>query len=520
MMNGKRRSKQPLWSILTLAAAGFILLPIAGLAQTPKPRPQPGMTAKLAAQVRSGVESILKAWNVPGAAVGIVRDGKVIYLEGFGKRDVEKNLPVTPRTRFILGSTTKAFTTMALGLLAHENKLDWDKPVSSYLPDFRLQDDYATLHATVRDLAVHRTGLPRHDMVWFNSPMDMGELVRTFRFLEPSRELRAVFQYNNLMYMTLGLVVEKAAGMPWDAFVREKIFTLLRMDESGCSVPEYAAAADRALSYRFEKGRFFVQPLPQPEAKLMSGPRASGSVNTTAADMCRWVTAHLEDGRVDGAQIFPEDTVREMHMPQIVIPSGPGRNIEETLSPSYALGWMTDVYRNQWRVHHGGSTQDFNSYVSLFPREKTGLVVLINASSPAIDVLALSLSDIALGLSPIDWTRRAQEEMKELQQAEPQEKRIEGANPAHKLEEYAGEYVHPAYGVLAVEKAAEKLRGSFHGLTFSLEPWHYETFIISDGPLQGEKLTFKTSPQGEVKAVASPLEPAVKDIVFERRSGK
>jgi hypothetical protein len=205
-----------------------------------------------------------------------------------------------------------------------------------------------------------------------------------------------------------------------------------------------------------------------------------------------------------------------MHTPQIVIPSGRGGD-GETLSPSYALGWMTDVYRGQWRVHHGGSTQDFNSYVSLFPRTNTGLVVLINASSPAINVLALSVSDIALGLSPIDWTQRAQREMKEIEQHEPQEKRIEGAGPAHKLEEYAGEYDHPAYGVLKVETAAEKLRGSFHGFTFTLEPWHFETFLVADGPLQGEKLTFQTNAQGEVGSVSVPFEPAVKDIVFERR---
>jgi CubicO group peptidase (beta-lactamase class C family) len=519
MMSWKLRSQLAFRSVLAVVAALVIPFALAGFAQSRGPERASGMPAKQAAQVRSTVESILKVWNVPGAAVGVVRDGKVIYLEGFGRRDVEKNLPVTPRTRFILGSTTKAFTAMVIGLLARENKIEWDKPVSCYLPDFRLMDEYATLHATVRDLAVHRTGLPRHDMVWVNSPMDIGEMVRTLRFLEPSRELRAVFQYNNLMYMTLGLVVEKAAGMPWDACVREKIFQPLGLNESGCSVPEYAAAADRALSYRFEKDRFSAQPLPEPEAKLMYGPRASGSVNTTAADMCRWITAHLEGGRVDGVQVFPEDVVREMHTPQIVIPPGRGSD-EETLSPSYALGWMTDVYRGQWRVHHGGSTQDFNSYVSLFPRQKTGLVVLINASSPAINVLALSVSDIALGLSPTDWTKRAQEEMKKSEQAEPQEKRIEGTNPAHKLEDYVGVFVHPAYGELAVEKTAEKLRGSCHGFTFGLEPWQYETFVVSEGPLQGEKLTFQTGPKGEVSAVSAAFEPAVKDIVFERRPGK
>jgi CubicO group peptidase (beta-lactamase class C family) len=291
------------------------------------------------------------------------------------------------------------------------------------------------------------------------------------------------------------------------------------MDQSGCSVPDYAAAVEHALSYRFEKDKYSAQSLPEPAAKLMYGPRASGSVNTTAEDMCRWVTAHLEGGRVDGVQIFAEEVVREQQTPQIVIPSGPGRD-EETLSPSYALGWMTDVYRGHWRVHHGGSTLEFNSYVSLFPRTKTGLVVLINASSPAINVLALTLSDLILGLAPIDWSKRTGEQMKMQEPAEPQEMRIEGTSPAHKLEEYVGEYAHPAYGILTVEKTAEKLRASFHGFTFSLEPWNYETFVVSEGEFKGQKLTFQTNPEGEVSAVSSDFESAVKDIVFERRPKK
>jgi len=485
-------------------------------AQSSALRSGPTISEKQAIQIRSSVKSIIKAWNVPGAAVGIVREGKAVFLEGFGLRDVEKGLPVTPQTRFILGSTTKAFTTMVIGLLAAEKKLDWDKPVSSYLPDFRLMDEYATLHATVRDLATHRTGLPRHDLVWVNSPLDLGDMVRSLRFLEPSRELRAAFQYNNLMYISLGYLVEKAAGIPWDGAVRQKIFEPLKMDRSGCTIPEYMAFPEYAYSYLFEKDKYAVQPLPQPAEKLMYGARASGSVNTTAEDMCRWMTAHLEGGQVDGVQVFPGDVVREMHTPQIPIPWNPG-SLPEVISPSYGLGWMTDVYRGQWRVHHGGSTLDFNSYVALFPQTRTGIVVLINASSPANNILALSIADLALGLSSIDWTKRAEEQMKAGREAVPQEKRVEGTTPAHKLEDYSGDYLHPAYGTLRIEKTDGALRAVLHGFTLALEHWNYETFIVAGGELQGQKLTFQTNTKGEVSAVAGNLEPAVKDIVFERR---
>jgi CubicO group peptidase (beta-lactamase class C family) len=152
-------------------------------------------------KIRSYIDTSMKAWGTPGLAVGIVKDGQVILAEGFGQRDVEKNLPVTPKTRFILGSTTKAFTTMAMGILVDEGKLDWDKPVSYYLPEFKLMNEYATLHATPRDLATHRTGLPRHDLVWANAAFPLQELVKSLQYLEPSRDFRTTFQYNNLMYI-------------------------------------------------------------------------------------------------------------------------------------------------------------------------------------------------------------------------------------------------------------------------------------------------------------------------------
>lgn len=331
-MNWNCRRQAKAFFIPVVMAVAMALVPPSGGAQPPAQESGAKMPAGQAAKILTVAEAILKAWNIPGAAIGVVKDGKILFLEGFGKRDVEKNLPVTPQTRFILGSTTKAFTTMAIGLLAAEKKLDWDKPVSSFLPDFRLMDEYASLHATVRDLAAHRTGLPRHDLVWVNSPMDLEEMVRVLRYLEPSRELRTAFQYNNLMYITLGYLVDKAAGVPWDACVREKIFKPLAMTQSGCTIPEYTAAGEHAFSYRFEEKKQVAQPLPQPTEKLMYGARASGSVNTTAADMCRWITAHLQAGEVDGNQVFPANVVRETHSPQIPIPWNPA-SATETLSP-------------------------------------------------------------------------------------------------------------------------------------------------------------------------------------------
>lgn len=169
------------------------------------------------------------------------------------------------------------------------------------------------------------------------------------------------------------------------------------------------------------------------------------------------------------------------------------------------------------RGHHGGSTLDFNSYVALFPRAQIGVVVLINASSPANDNLALGLSDLALGLTPIDWNKRTEDRLKARRMSAPAEKRIEGTRPAHKLEDYAGEYVHPAYGLISVALKNDALEANYKGFVSPLEHWHYETFRLTASDIEGQKLTFRTDVRGGVTAVAVALEPAVKDIIFERR---
>ena len=492
----------------------FFCAQVAGgqrVSQNPKSEP----LKKSLTRIRSFIQTSINVWNVPGLAVGIVNDGKVIFAEGFGKRDVDKNLPVTAKTRFILGSTAKAFTTMAMGILVDDGKLDWDRPVIQYIPQFKLMNEYATLHTTPRDLATHRTGLPRHDLVWANSPFSLEELVESLQYLEPSRDFRTAFQYNNLMYIAAGYLVGRVSGSSWEEVVRERIFKPLGMVDSGCTVPEFVSAAEFSYAYDREKEKLTALAFPPPTDKLMFGARASGSVNTTAEDMCKWMLLHLNKGTAGGKQIITGANLLQMHTPQI---PGPWRPAEksEAMYPSYGLGWMIDSYRDHYRVHHGGATMGFFSYVSLFPHENLGIVVLVNLGGAVPMIVANYASDVLLRLEPLDWNKKVQDLMKAANAAPPQEKRVEGTKPAHKLEDYTGEYNHPAYGRLKVEVAADKLEASIHGYSSPLEHWHYETFRIAESVLSGTRLTFQTNAQGEIVSVSAPLEPAVKEIVFLR----
>ena len=157
--------------------------------------------------------SVMAEWKVPGLAIAVVQDGKIVYARGFGYRDLDKKLPVTPHTIFGIGSCSKAFTATTMGILVDEGKLEWDKPVREYLPTFRLSDEVATDRVTPRDLMTHRTGLPRHDNVWIRSELTRQQMFDALHTLEFSRDIRQTYQYNNLMVMTAGYLVGTIAGL-------------------------------------------------------------------------------------------------------------------------------------------------------------------------------------------------------------------------------------------------------------------------------------------------------------------
>ncbi|MEW5901563.1 MAG: serine hydrolase domain-containing protein, partial [Acidobacteriota bacterium] len=182
-------------------------------------------------------------WKVPGMAVAIVKDGQVILAEGYGLKDVKNNLKVTPQTIFAIGSSSKAFTATAMGILTDDGKLDWDKPVREYLPSFKLWDLFASERMTPRDLVCHRSGLPRHDVMWYNSPLSRKELFDRIQYLKPNKDFRANFQYQNLMFMTAGYLVGQLSGSTWEEFTKKKIFEPLGMNDSNFSVEESKKAA-------------------------------------------------------------------------------------------------------------------------------------------------------------------------------------------------------------------------------------------------------------------------------------
>jgi CubicO group peptidase (beta-lactamase class C family) len=468
------------------------------------------------------VERAIKDWEVPGSAIAIIYGGEIVFAEGFGLRDIKNDRPMTADTLFAIGSTTKAMTTTVLGMLVDEGLLDWDEPVRTYLPEFRLHDPVTTELITPRDLVTHRSGLPRHDMVWYNdNESSREEIVRRIAYLETSERLRAKFQYNNLMYLTAGHLIERLTGDDWEAAVRARILKPLGMNRSNFSIHDSQKDDDFAQPYR-ENDEGAIERIPFRVIDLMA---PAGAVNSSVNEMSRWLLFNLNQGQVGDRRLINTNTLADIHSPHMV--TGGSQERPEISQEVYGLGWSIDTYRGRRRVSHGGGIDGFITSVVLFPDDGLGLVSFTNIGSPLSGILNQHAADRILGLEPIDWNgegleRRAKGEEAEKKAAEKkQTMRVSGTNPTHPVADYAGTYHHPGYGDLEIALAEGALSVTFNGITAPLEHWHYDVFngveAERDTTFEDSKFLFRGDVDGNIAAVESSFEPRVDPILFRKR---
>lgn len=505
--------------LLLCAALG---VPLSASAQA---LPADSLRARLTAFAPT-VDSMLAAWQVPGVGLAVVRGKEVVFSGGFGRRDVERDQPVTGRTLFAIGSSSKAFTTFTVATLVQEGRLAWDAPVRSFLPWFQLYDKSAGERLSVRDLVTHRSGLPRHDAMWYNNNRDTREtLVRRLAALPPNKDLRELWQYNNLMYLTAGYLVEQQTGGTWEAAVRERIFQPLGMKQSIFSVREAERAADAARPYDVRKDT--LTRIPYRDISLI-GP--AGSIMSTPDDMARWVALHLAGGRVGERQLLRPDLLREMYQSHMAI-QGTGfapADDPDDGPTSYGLGWFVTTYRGHALVHHGGNIDGFSALVAMLPRDSLGFVILTNRNASPLPMLLLRhLTDRFLGLEPRNHSakalarRNAARADNAAAEARLASLRVPDTRPAHPLAEYAGEYRHPGYGSLTFAVAGDTLVGTYNEIRAPFEHWHFETFRGQaaglEKALEGMRVTFRTSDRGEVSGVELALEGLVAPQFWEKQ---
>jgi CubicO group peptidase (beta-lactamase class C family) len=468
-----------------------------------------GLATACLAQERSdwssldaSINSSMKEWKVPGAAVAIVKDQSIVYMKGFGIRELGKSDPVTPDTMFDIGSCTKAFTSAAIAILVDEGKMQWDGKVDEYIPFFHLQDSLADENVTIRDLLTHRTGVPSTDLLWYVYPeASREELIRRLAYAHPNAGFRTKFQYQNMMYVAAGYAVGQVAHSTWDDFVRTRIFQPLGMNGSDTSSIDAEKSSDHASPHE-ENPDGSVKVIPWHNIDN-AGP--AGSINSSARDMAKWMTLQLNDGMYDGKQLISKKNVREMQSPQMVIDSEgeiPTVFFPDSTQLSYGLGWFVQQYRGHQLVLHAGDIDGFSTMVVLIPEIHTAYFVVINLGSFYRQVLSYQIADRLLGLPDAGWDahfKKLESDFKaeeKSQEASWESKKTPGTHPSRDLTAYVGTYTNSEYGDAEIVSENQKLALHFHSIKSDLDHFQYDTFVVKFGGKT--RLTFCLDNDGNV----------------------
>ncbi len=475
--------------------------------------------SKLAAALAAWLPDKMAEWKVPGVGLAVVKDGEVIFAEGYGVRDREQGLPVTANTMFAIGSSSKAFAATSVAAMVDDGKLEWDKPVRDYLPTFKLKDDFATARMTPRDLLCHRSGLPRHDLMWYNSTATREQLFDRLQYLEPNRDFRAYWQYQNLMYMTAGYLAGKAAGTSWEEVVRTRIFEPLGMKTANFSVDDMQTAAEYALPYVEKDDDIRVT-----DFRNINEVGPAGSINATPNEMAQWVLFQLNKGKVGDKQVISEASMRQLHSPQMVIAEPLWSEMYGSDMVSYGLGWFIHTFHGETLLQHGGNIDGFSALVSFIPAHNVGVVTLTNLNTNFLtEAINFYIYELLLGLEEIDWNGKLKSfvdkmrgEAKKAKDQSASDRKLD-TQPSHPVADYAGDFEHPGYGVVSVKEADGKLTATYNRIDMPLTHYHYD--IFEGGPEGIEmsfKLQFHLDLKGNVEKVSLQLEPSVAPGVFTR----
>jgi CubicO group peptidase (beta-lactamase class C family) len=447
-----------------------------------------GLGPSVSAQQRSEISELdayiaraVRDWRVPGLAIAVVKGDSVVLVKGYGVRELGKPGAVDAGTRFAVGSTTKAMTAVALGMLVDEGKVRWDEPVITYLPAFRVGDPYVTRELTVRDLLTHRAGLGNADQLWTSADYSAEEISRRVATLQPAYSLRSGFIYQNIMYAVAGDVIAAASGMSWAAFLRTRIFAPLGMTATEPTLAGLAGQTNIATPHMEIRDTIRVV-----KNRSVDAVAPAGAVWSSVGDMAKWARFILDSGRVGGKRLLTAATYREIMSPQVVAPTSMYTTMQ-LVRPhffTYGLGWFLHDYQGEAVAMHTGSIDGMSAIIGLIPDRRIGVYVLANLDHAELrHALMYHVFDLGRGKSGRDWSRDllalyarldAQADSTRRQQ---QQRRATDTRPSLPLDRYAGIYGSPTYGDATVTVRDGALHFAFgSGRRGRLTHWQYDTF--------------------------------------------
>lgn len=455
------------------------------------------------------VEHAMREYRVPGVAIAAVRGDSVVLLRGYGVRTVGDSGQVDGNTLFAIGSATKAFTGAAMAMLVDSGNVILDNRVTDYLPGFQLQDPWVSRDYRVRDLFLHRSGIARGDNLFYGTTRSREDIVRAMRELPSIAPFRTRFQYHNLTFIAAGEVIHQVSGLTYDDFILQRILRPLGMTRSSVSVRGLDGQPNVATPHADLDGK--IVPVAY---RNIDNAAASGGVNSTAAEMTRWLRLWLGRGTFEGRRLLSERMVMEATRPRMTV-DDPDM-IARFMTPpflGYGLGWFIFAQGSRQVVSHGGRIDGMSAMVGFLPEERIGVVILTNLNQTDIDFPLMShLLDRLQGVTPPrDWVAEHLALQARYAAGAPTRgtpARVEGTRPSLPLSAYAGTYRHAYLGTITVAP------GPDGGLTFQqdqaptaggpLEHWHYDSFVarLRDPIFGSARVTFRLNADGRVEALA------------------
>ena len=452
----------------------------------------------------------MKDWRVPGLAIVVVQGDSVLFMKGYGVRELGKPDPVTVHTRFGNMSTTKAFTALLVAMLADSGKLALDDPVQEHEPAVQFADPYVTREITVRDLLTHRVGFGDPDYLWGTSGLDFATIAHRLRFVPTQTSFRSRFQYNNVTYALAGEVAARVAGTTWQALLHAKILGPLGMTETVADAAELKAAGITDVTSPHGIVRDTVRVLPA-ALEGIDDIAPAGSILSTATDMAKWLRFLLDSGRVAGRRLVSPRNFAELFRPQQTVqrPFYPTATLTNLHYQAYGLGWILQDYRGEFTAIHTGSIEGRSAIVGLIPSRRAGVAVFTNLDHSELrHALMYTVFDRFIGPSTPahDWSaemrvlyRRLADSSRAAQQVE-ESKRIANTHPTLPLDRYAGTYADSLFGTATVGLNDGKLTLQAGTAKGQLEHWQYDVFRVTwpDPFWDASYVAFVIDPDGAV----------------------
>lgn len=481
-------------------------------------------------QLDSLVEKTRQTFNVPGIALAIIHDGKVIHSKGYGVRSIANQKPVDEHTLFAIASNSKAFTAAALAMLVDEEKLEWDTKVQTVIPEFTLYNPYVSAEFTVRDLLTHRSGLGLGAgdlMIWPDSTkVTKEELIHNMRYLKPVSGFRTKYDYDNLLYIVAGEVVERVAGISWEEFIEQRIMKPLQMNESSASLKRIKNKSNVIDAHAPVNGKLEIV-----SSYFADIGNAAGGIYANIYDLSKWVLLQLNEGKYGPElkkSLFSKKAHREMWTPQTII-SGRSSMPYKSNSTSYGLGWRLTDINGYFQAMHTGSLGGVVTQTTLLPELNLGILVLTNQESgAAFNAITNQIKDAYLGVKGTDRVaeyaanvKRSEERAKEITAKVWKEIESQPQHALPDLQNYLGDYKDPWFGRLFITEKnnllyvqaekSPKLRG---------EALYYKgnTFVVKweDRSMNADVfMTFSLSKEGVGETIKMEAISPLTDFSFD-----